>query len=210
MGRLRSLSESLGGALLIAFHLLATRPLRRWRTTWGATAGELAAQYPGDDLIPTPDWGFTRAVTVDAPPERVWPWIVQIGQGRGGFYSYEGLENLIGCRITNATEIVPDLQHLAVGDPIRQHPKAPPLTVALLEPDRALVLHGATEQTGDAFLWSFHLRPGPDGGTRLVEHGRGRHGPSRGSRLAFGPTLMEPITFVMGRKMLRTIASLAW
>ncbi|AXY51374.1 hypothetical protein [Rhodococcus ruber] len=163
MGRLRSLSESVGGALLIAFHLLTTRILRRWRTTWGATAGELAAQYPGDDLVPAPDWGFTRAVTVDAPPERVWPWIVQIGQGRGGFYSYEGLENLIGCRITNATAIRPDLQHLAVGDPIRQHPKAPPLTVAVLEPNRDLVLHGATEQTGDAFLWSFHLRPAPAG-----------------------------------------------
>src|SRR5574340_622867 len=82
----RLVAESVSGALLIAFHVVTTRLLRTWRTTWGARPAEIELTLPGDDLVSDATWGYTHAVTVDAPPERLWPWLVQLGQGRGGFY----------------------------------------------------------------------------------------------------------------------------
>ena len=90
--KLKDLAEGIGGALLIVFALL-TPCLRGWRCKWGATDAEVKSKLPGDKLLPHPKWGFTHAVTIKAPVAEVWPWIVQIGQGRGGFYSYEFLEN---------------------------------------------------------------------------------------------------------------------
>ncbi|SDD21890.1 hypothetical protein [Rhodococcus tukisamuensis] len=206
--RAHTVVESVGGAVLIAAHLLA-RPLRHWRATWGATDEEAAATFPGDDLVPDATWSYTHAITVAAPPERLWPWIVQLGQGRGGFYSYPGLENLVGCHVQNATDVLDRFQHLAVGDPVLLHPKAPPLTVAAIEPGRHLVLIGSSPDGADASLWAFHLLDDGDGGTRLIERGRYAHSGGRASSLAFGPTLLEPISFVMSRKMLRTLRALA-
>ncbi|SEB30982.1 hypothetical protein [Rhodococcus koreensis] len=203
------IGQAIAGAALIGFHVAFTKPLRRWRTTWGATAAEAAATLPGDELVPAARWGYTHAVTIDAPPDQVWPWIVQLGQGRGGFYSYDGLENLIGCRVHNTETVLPDYQILAVGDEVWLHPKAPPLTVAMVAANSGLVLHGHDPQTADATIWAFHLHPVGDHQTRLVERGRGSYGPGLASRLAFGPTLMEPVSFVMSRKMLLTIRRLA-
>lgn len=200
----RKALQSLAGVVLIAFHLLV-RPLRRWRTSWGATAAEHERPLPGDDLVPNASWGYTHAIALDAPPTEVWPWIVQIGQGRAGFYSYQELENLVGCRIRNATDILPRFQTLRVGDLIRLHPRAPALTVAIVEPGLCLVLYGSSPDTGDANIWSFHLASGPDTTTRLLARGRGSHGASLPSRLFFGPALMEPMGFVMSRKMLLTL-----
>jgi len=207
VGVARTVVESVGAAVLIAFHLLA-RPLRGRRTTWGATAEEAAVTLPGDDLVPDADWGSTHAITVAAPPERLWPWIVQIGQGRGGFYSYVGLENLIGCRIENATEVLDRFQDLAVGDPVSLHPKAPPLTVAALDPPHHLVLLGSAPDSANASLWAFHLLDDGHGGTRLIERGRNAHGGDWKDVLSFGPVLLEPISFVMSRKMLRALRAL--
>ncbi|MGV8874489.1 MAG: SRPBCC family protein [Rhodococcus sp. (in: high G+C Gram-positive bacteria)] len=200
-------AESVGGAGLIAFHVLASVPLRRWRTTWGATPAEVGEILPGDESVPHPAWGYTHAITVDAPADHVWPWLVQLGQRRAGFYSYRGLENMVGCNITSATGIDPRFQTLAVGDSVILHPKSPPLAVTVVETDSALVLLGADPDSADRALWSFHLRPLPDGRTRLIERGRYAHAPSLTSRLAFGRYFVEPIGFVMSRKMLRTIAS---
>lgn len=209
MTRVTLIWQSIGGAVLIAVHGILTKPLRRWRTTWGATATEAAAALPGDELIANPTWGYTHAVTVDAPPDAVWPWIVQMGQGRGGFYSYVGLENLIGCRMRNTDKVLRDCQNLDTGDEVRLHPKAPPLTVASVEPNARLVLHARDPRTGDAFIWAFHLRRDRTGCTRLIERGCSFCGPGLVSRLSFGPLLMEPIGFVMSRKMLLTIRALA-
>jgi hypothetical protein len=104
--QLRLILQSCAGAALIAVHVALTAPLRRWRTTWGATPAEAAATMPGDELIPNQKWRYTHAVTIEAPPDLVWPWVVQLGQGRGGFYSYVGLENLIGCQVRNTDKVL--------------------------------------------------------------------------------------------------------
>jgi hypothetical protein len=206
--RARVIRQSLGGAVLIALHVILTKPLRRRRTTWGAAA-EAAVALPGDELIAHPRWRYTHAVTIKASPDMVWPWIVQLGQGRGGFYSYVGLENLIGCRVRNTEKVLGDYQNLSVGDGVRLHPKAPPLTVASVEPNTRLVLHARDPRTGNASIWAFHLRRDQSGRTRLIERGCSTYGPGLLSRLFFGPLLIEPIGFVMSRKMLLTIAALA-
>ncbi|MFF0815141.1 hypothetical protein ACFYVR_08300 [Rhodococcus sp. NPDC003318] len=201
--------DSVSGAVLIAANLATSAPLRRWRTAWGATDDERKATLPGDELVPDADWTYTHEVTVHAPPDAVWRWIVQIGQGRGGFYSYQGLENLIGCRIRNTDRILDDFQHLQVGDVVAMHPSAPGLPVVAIETNSRLVLHNGSAETGDSALWSFHVVPGPGAATRLLERGRYAHGPTLASRLGFGPTLLEPISFVMCRKMLLGIRDLA-
>jgi hypothetical protein len=98
-----------------AAYILAIRP---WQLGWGATGEERDATLAGDDLIPNPDLMATRAITVHAPAAQVWPWIAQLGQGRGGFYSYDALENLVGCDIHSANRVVPEWQDLKVGDQV--------------------------------------------------------------------------------------------
>lgn len=115
------IASSLEGAARIIGALIA-RPLRGTRTTWGATLAEVTATYPGDNFVPQPMWEYTHAVDVAASPDQVWPWLVQIGQGRGGFYSYQGLENLAGCKIRNTTHILPEFGSLCVGDEVNCTP----------------------------------------------------------------------------------------
>ncbi|WP_278312456.1 hypothetical protein [Lolliginicoccus levis] len=205
----RTFIETFSAIALMKIHVLLGRPLRKWRTTWGTTAAERQRAYPGDELLAEPKWHYTHGVTINAGPREVWPWIVQLGQGRGGFYSYQALENLVGCRITNAHEILPRFQHLEVGDAIRLHPKAPPMPVALIEAQSHLVLFASDADSGEATVWGFHLLPLAGGRTRLIERGGSTHGDSVRSRLAFGRMLLEPISFVMSRKMLLTIKELA-
>jgi len=89
--------EGMGGAILLGVHLVLGPILRPWRIKWGATDDEIRRTLPGDELVPQPQWSYTQAITIRASATEVWPWLVQIGQGRGGFYSYEWLENLVGC-----------------------------------------------------------------------------------------------------------------
>ena len=200
--------ESIVGAVQIAGAFLG-RPSRAVRARFGATPAEAERTFPGDELVPSPSWSYTHAIDVAATPERVWPWLVQIGQSRAGFYSYRGLENIAGCRIHNTTEIREEFQHLAIGDEVKLHPRAPGLEVKAVEPGRSLVLFGGTAGSADASVWAFHLVDTGDGRSRLIERGRYAHGDRFGSRLAFGPTLLEPVSFVMSRKMLSSIAELA-
>jgi hypothetical protein len=206
---MRKLIESISGASQIAVNLLLYPLLRGWRRQWGATEEERVLRLPGDELVPQPDWGYEHAISIDAPASAVWPWLVQLGQGRGGFYSYEGLENLAGCQIRNVAEIRPELQSLSVGDKIILHGRSgfgP--EVVRLEPERALVLGGPPNAKGSRATWGFYLLDGPNETTRLLE--RGRHVAGRGlaEKLGFGPYLMDPIGFVMSRRMLRNIKKL--
>jgi hypothetical protein len=205
---------ALEGATLIVWNLVATPLIWRKRLRWGTVGTEATDPLPGDEFVPEPKWSYTLGVAVDASPEAVWPWIAQIGQGRGGFYTYQTLENMVGCRITNATEILPDLQHPEVGGDIYLHPTAPPLRIEIVDPPNALVLFGSPADTGAGegwgmSTWQFVVNPGPDGGSRLLTRGRYDHTPDWKSRLAFQSFPLEVISFVMSRKMMLEIKRLA-
>jgi hypothetical protein len=182
---------------------------RRWQLRWGATAQELAEPLPGDELITGPDLTATRALTVRAAADRVWPWIAQLGQARGGFYSYDFLENLAGCDIHSADRVVPEWQDVTAGDKVGLHPEVA-LEVTAVDPGRSLVLRSAVPD-GNApppfgFTWAFALRPGPDGATRLIV--RERYAYTR----PWARFVVEPVAvidFVMTQKMLRGIRSRA-
>lgn len=137
---------------------VAAAALRRWQLRWGATDAETEQPLAGDELVPNPNLTATRAITIHAGVDDVWPWIAQLGQGRGGFYSYDRLENLAGCGIHSALQINPDWQHLEVGEPVRLAPEFA-LTVAVAKPPHTLVLRGDT-LPGTAippydFTWTF-------------------------------------------------------
>lgn len=204
----------LGSAQVLAVTL--TAPIARARyNRWGATRAEVAGAMPGDQLVTRPMLGYTRAITIQAPPERVWPWLVQMGQGRGGLYSFDGLENLAGCDIHSADQILPDLQGLAVGDLIRLGPAGYPcFRVDQVESGAALVLVGADPRpphaaaspdspTGIA-TWQWQLRRTPrTRETRLIVRQRLSHPPTVGLGVMWH--LVEPVGFVMERQMLRGI-----
>jgi hypothetical protein len=177
-----------------------TRQLR-----WGATDQECLAVLPGEDLIANADLAATRAITVRAAADDVWPWIAQLGQGRGGFYSYDFLENLVGCEIHSANWITPEWQDVAVGNEVRLAPGVP-LVVTALEPGHALVLRGGIPLGETAppydFTWSFALRDQPDGTIRLLVRERYEYLRSW-TWLLVEP--VETVSFVMTQKMLRGI-----
>jgi hypothetical protein len=137
-----------------------------------------------------------------------------MGQGKAGFYSYDWLENLFGCDIHNADRILPQFQTLKAGDSVRLHPKMPPIAAAIVEPNRALVLHGDTRvgsgppvmKAGDYLnvVWGLYLQPLDSHSTRLIERFRSDYNPSAFNRLMNGG-VMEPVSFIMERKMLRGI-----
>lgn len=176
--------------------------LRPGLLRWGSVTGEAEKPLPGDSLVPDAASGANRAITIQAPPERVWPWVAQIGQGRGGFYSYTWLENLVGCQIVNADRIHAEWQDIKPGDGIRLHPAMPPIPVALVEKNRALVLGGAGgPKEMPRVSWAFVLEPGATGSTRLLVRWRSAAQPSFGARLLY-QYLLEPIHFIMERRML--------
>ena len=193
------------GAVLVGAAGAGVLLARRWQLRWGATAEEVSGSLPGDELIGKPDLRGTRAITVRAPAARVWPWIAQLGQGRGGFYSYDFLENLIGCDIHSADHIVAGWQDIKAGDEVRLHPDIP-LPVAAVDTGRSLVLHGGIA-IGNApppfdSTWAFVVREQPDGTTRLIARERyACNRPWARVLVEFG----EVSAFVMGQKMLRGI-----
>ena len=179
--------------------------VRRWQLRWGATGQEVGGCLPGDDIIATADLTATRTITIDAPIGLVWPWIAQLGQGRGGFYSYDFLENLVGCDIHSTNRIVPAWQDIGPGDQIRLAPQVA-LAVAAVEPGRFLVLRG-DDPTGNTsppydFTWAFVLKDAPGGTARLLV--RERYAFLRPwARVLVEP--VEAVSFVMSQKMLRGI-----
>jgi hypothetical protein len=194
--------ENACGAGRILF-ALATPFLRRRRERRGVRDEELQLAFPGDELVPKPRWQYLHGVTVKAPPAMVWPWLAQLGQGRGGFYSYQLLENLIGCRIQNANAVIPGLQKISVGDVIHVHPKMPALRVAIAEPDHTLVLHAGAELTN--LSWAFIVKGAEGRQSRLFSRYRADFGPGWARALGYGPWIMEPISSVMDLKMLAGI-----
>ena len=181
------------GAGAIAYPLF----LRRWCLTWGATADEVSGKLPGDELLPDAGLVSTRAVTIEAPPDAVWPWLVQMGSGRGGAYTYDWIENLLGLNMHSASRILPQFQDLEVGDELPLGPDRPTMRVEVCDPGRALVIRVADGN----WVWIFAL-VAEDGRTRLISRNRiatpGAALPAR----VFNMLVMEPGSLVMERKML--------
>ena len=179
--------------------------VRRRMLRWGATDDELRLVLPGDELLAKANLLSTRAITIGATPAEVWPWIVQLGQGRGGFYSYDRLENLVGASIHNAEMIVPEWQHLSVGDEVRLAPEVA-LRVARVDPERTVVLRGGVPMgkvpAPYDFTWAFVISEVGDGRTRLVV--RERYAYLRWwTGLMVEPTAV--VSFLMTQRMLRGI-----
>ncbi len=173
---------------------------RRSCLTWGARDDEVAATLPGDELLPGAGLVTTRAVTIDAPPEAIWPWLVQIGSGRGGTYSYDWIENLLGLNMHSANEILPRFQHIAVGDELPMGSGRPGMTVEVLDPPRTLAVRVADQN----WVWIFALVPEGES-TRLISRNRiGTAALAPVGRL-FYTVFMEPGSLVMERKMLLSI-----
>jgi len=206
--RVHDLVEA-GAGVAIILSALATPWRRAQRSVWGVDPADAAREYPGDELVASPRWQWTHGVEVDAPPADVWPWAAQVGADRGGFYSYAALENLVGCRITNADRIHPEWE-VGPDTELLVHPKAPPLPVAAMEPGAWFVAHGGpapgTDLTRGTWVnvsWLFLVEPLGDGSrSRVVSRYRCATSNDRATRLQFGPTLVEPISFAMDRRML--------
>src|SRR5580765_7561524 len=192
------MGETLGRRATAALLLLAALyPLiRRSILTWGATATEASSRLPGDDLLENADAVSTRAITIYTPDERVWAWNVQLGPSpRGGAYTYDWIENLLGLDMHSVDRILPEFQHPEVGDTIGFG--ANQMRLERVEPGRVLAWRSADGN----WVWSFVLDE-RDGTTRLVSRNRFRL-PTLAARLGMLP--MEPASLVMERRMLRGI-----
>ncbi len=185
--------------------------------TWGATRDEISRAYPGDELIPDAEGSFTMATTLPAPPGRVWPWLVQMGGDRAGFYSWDRLDH---HGEPSADRIVPEWQSLREGQRLNSEPSGQNwMTVAVVEPNQTLVLRSNFElPSGHSYdprsgprsrvyldgIWGFYLRPAPGGQTRLVAHTRGKSRP-RPFMGAFDLLLGEPLHFIMQTRQFRNL-----
>ena len=173
---------------------------RRWCLTWGARDDEGAAKLPGDELLPDAGLVTTRALTIDAPPSAIWPWLVQMGSGRGGAYTYDWIENLLGLNMHSASEILPQYQHLQVGDELPMGPGRPGMTVEVLDPLRTLAVRVADQN----WVWIFALVPEGES-TRLISRNRIATAALAPVGRLFYTVFMEPGSLVMERKMLLSI-----
>ena len=168
-------------ALGAAYSFVLLPRLRRW----GATAEEVSRRLPGDELVADPLYTTTHAVTVRAPAEAVWPWLVQIGQNRGGFYTYDALENLAGLEVRSADRVHPEWQDLRAGeDYLTLDPdETMKMAVAVIQPPHAFVVRSGApgeppQEAGSLFrgemawTWGFYLEPAGPAETRLIIRSR--------------------------------------
>jgi hypothetical protein len=182
---------ALTGAILIT-------ALTPWMDRWGATDSEIAAVLPGDELVPVQDGVINRVITINASPEQIYPWIVQMGASKGGMYSYTSIETyMLNCPLVNADRIHSEWQDLKVGDEVKMcpnEPAPPPYIVAQLEPDRAVVL-GHQDNGRWVELWQFVIVPQEEGASRLIMRSR--------SQVTGGIwEVLHPGIFIMQRGML--------
>jgi hypothetical protein len=203
--RVSMLLLALGAVVL--FYVAAVRP---WMMSWGTTAEERARSMPGDEIVPDSALVTTRAVGIGAAAERVWPWLAQLGQDRGGFYSYELLEDLAGCEMPRAGEILPAAQEWRPGDQLWMYPPdkldgvgGAPLLASI--PGRALAFgtwNPTTPHTRPPDgSWAFVLEPVSADSSRLLVRSRGAAPTGFAARL-FHFAVFEPIHFVMERRMM--------
>ncbi|HET9832598.1 MAG TPA: hypothetical protein VFP91_12835 [Vicinamibacterales bacterium] len=184
--------------VILALSVLYWFPIRRAMSRWGATPFDLTREMAGDGLLVNPTYSGTTAVVVDAPPEHIWPWLVQMGYRRGGLYSYDWLDRLFGyLDRPSATRILPELQRLGVGDriPLGRGPHWP---VAAVETNHALVLD-MRNLGGVDWVWQFGLYPLNEKQTQLVSRSRVSTRTLWARLLTYA---IEPAGFLMTRRML--------
>lgn len=178
-------------AIVLIFALLP------WMDRYGAMDEEINASYPGDELVPDPRITYTRAISITAVPEEIYPWIVQLGADKGGMYSYTWFETLIQCPQTNADRIHEEWQGLEVGDKVLMCPDEnmpPAYIVAMIEENQTIVL-GHKEKNDWVEVWQFNLVPQGDGTTRLVIR-------SRSAAEGWFWDAIRPGEFIMMRRMM--------
>jgi hypothetical protein len=187
-----------GGGGLLAAYLKLIRP---WTMRWGATDEEVARPLPGDRVLRRPGFSATRAITIRARPEHIWPWLVQMGTGRAGWYSYDRVDN---AGVPSATGIVPELQDLKVGDliPMVLGKEVGP-RVRELEPGRRMLW-----VTEDEMSWEWLLEPIDEQTTRLLNRIRGTYPPLLSRRMLYAIAASSG-DIVMNRKLLRGIKARA-
>jgi len=199
MGGERSRRGWAGGVALalagVAGYLLVLRPKH---LRWGATDADLRRAMAGDEIVSRPNYLTNRAITIRARPEHIWPWLAQMGEGRGGFYSYTGIERLMGMRVVNAESILPEFQVLQVGELLGPRQRA--MQVRRLVPLHALVLGPPGPQPWGDTTWSMELVPVDAQHTRLVSRTRARFRPGLGNALV--RLLLDPGQPIMERRWL--------
>lgn len=213
---LKNIWEAICGGAFISV-LLILPFLRSKYRKWGSTYEELHRKLPGDELVKDVKGWYQHAININAATADVWPWIVQLGQNKGGFYSYELLENIVGSKIHTADNIVPEYQDTVVGDKVAMTPKAAPYIVTAIDPGKAFVLqlrvNLQTQETVDnAQLlpdkyqdssWVFFLEEDAEGNTRLISRSRNDWNQSKTNTLFYG--IFGVISMAMDRKMLKGI-----
>ena len=191
--------------------------VRPWYLNWGTTEDERYMSLPGDEIIANAQSQQTRAITISAPVDLIWPWIAQLGQDRGGFYSYDLLENLVGCEMPTIDVLQGDKQSWQLGDKLWMYPKdkaggAGFATLRTYLPRRALGFAARSFGSGldnpEDGSWSMVLEPITAGRTRFLIRGRGAQGLSL-LGVSFDRSIFEPIHFVMERRMMVGIKQLA-
>jgi hypothetical protein len=169
--------------------------LRRRILDWGTRPEEASGWLPGDELLEAPDVVATRAITIDAPPSAIWPWLLQMGPGRGGVYTYDWIENLFGLDMHSADRIHDEWQSMRVGD-VWRNPQGEGMRIEVVDPERALVIRSED----GSWVWAFVLVEEAHR-TRFISRNRFLLKGSFLARTAF-VYLMEPGSLVMERKML--------
>jgi len=190
--------------------------VRPWYLQWGASDAEARMPLPGDEIIPNAASQETRAITIDAGADVVWRWVAQIGQDRGGFYSFDLLENLVGCRMPTVDVLRPDMQTWRLGDKLWMYPPERAggqgfATLRTYVPGRALGFGthavGTPVTAPENGSWAFIVQPLDRYTTRLLFRGRGA--PRSVAGIAFDRTIFEPVHFVMERRTMIGIKQLA-
>jgi hypothetical protein len=193
---------------LSAVPIWAVSPIvRRWHMRWGATEAEVAGAMPGDDVVPRAQFNATRAISIDAAPNDVWPWIVQLGYRRAGFYTYDQVDN---AGEPSADRIIDEYQDLKVGDEIPMWHESHGLAIAYIVdsfevPNWMLWVHRPNEGERPDSTWSWRLDTSPNGGTRLVTRMKQDYRWETPRLALFNLVLMEFGDFAMERRMLRGI-----
>jgi hypothetical protein len=210
----RLLALAIASTLIVVAFALFVRP---WYLNWGATVEERARVLPGDEIVADYATQQTRAITINAAARDVWPWIAQTGQDRGGFYSFDLLENLVGCEMPTSDVLRADKQVWQIGDKLWMYPSdkaggAGFATLRVFEPGRALGFGtrtvGTTLDQSENGSWTFVLDPVDTRSARLLIRGRGEARPSL-LGLTFDRAIFEPIHFAMERRMMMGLKQLA-